>query len=66
MKETIPAASHTDPPTNLVLSRRKGETVYIGDDVMVEVKHCRDGQVALRFRAPRSVHIVRGELRKAA
>lgn len=64
--QTMPAAAKPEPPTNLVLSRRAGQTIHIGEDILMEVKHCRDGQVSLRFRAPRSVNIVRGELRKAA
>lgn len=43
----------------LVLSRKIGETVLIGDSVEVSVVEIRGGVVRLGFRAPQSVQIVR-------
>ncbi|MEW8015086.1 MAG: carbon storage regulator [Candidatus Sedimenticola endophacoides] len=48
--------------TMLVLHRRPGETVLIGDDVEVSVSGVRGNQVKLTFRAPREIPIVRTEL----
>ena len=45
----------------LVLSRREGEAIHIGDDVVVEVVHTGK-TVKLAIRAPRETSVVRGEL----
>ena len=47
----------------LVLTRRRGEVVKIGDDIKVVVTRIIDGSVRLAIDAPPSVHIVRGELK---
>lgn len=46
----------------LVLSRRIGERIQIGDDITVEVLQIDQGRVRLSFDAPRSVKIYRAEL----
>lgn len=46
----------------LVLSRRKGETVHIGDNITVTVLDIVRGQVRLGFSAPKEVTILREEL----
>ncbi|MEK6247532.1 MAG: carbon storage regulator [Planctomycetales bacterium] len=46
----------------LVLSRKPGESVKIGDDVTVYVSRISGNRVTLSFEAPRSTRIVRGEL----
>lgn len=46
----------------LVLGRKPGEYVMIGQDVMVKVIKSEDGDLRLAIDAPRSVNIVRGEL----
>lgn len=46
----------------LVLSRNKGESVVLGDDVTVTVVDVRGGKVRLSFDAPRSVSIHRKEV----
>jgi carbon storage regulator len=46
----------------LTLSRRKGEAVVIGADVVVTVVRSARGQVQLSIAAPRDVPILRGEL----
>ena len=46
----------------LVLSRKKGEQVVIGNEIVVEVLEIRDGRVKLGFTAPREVPIHRREV----
>ena len=46
----------------LVLSRKAGQRVRIGDDVEVTVVTVEGGKVRLGFVAPRDVTIVRTEL----
>lgn len=46
----------------LVLARRPGQTIRIGDDLEVVVVSVRGDQVRLGIRAPRHVAVLRGEL----
>ncbi len=46
----------------LVLTRRTGETICVGDDIQVEVLEVRPGVVRLGIRAPRQVRVLRAEL----
>jgi carbon storage regulator len=46
----------------LVLSRRDGESVEIGENIRVTVVGIEGGRVKIGFEAPREVEIVRGEL----
>ena len=48
----------------LVLSRRVGESIFIGDDIEVMVTDINRSQVRLGFRAPDDVVIIRKELRE--
>lgn len=48
----------------LVLHRKRGESVYIGPDVKLEVVDVRGGNVVLGFTAPPSVCIDREEIRR--
>jgi carbon storage regulator len=50
----------------LVLSRKSGELIHIGDEITVEVRRIAGNRVTLALRAPRDVRILRGELEKAA
>lgn len=50
----------------LVLSRKVGERIHIGDQIMVEVRRIAGNRVTLALKAPRDVRILRGELEKAA
>jgi len=50
----------------LVLSRKTGERIHIGDDVFVEVRRVSGNRVTLAIKAPRDVRILRGELMDAA
>ena len=49
----------------LVLSRKAGECVSIGDDVTLEVRKISGNRVTIAFRAPKDVRILRGELAHA-
>jgi carbon storage regulator len=46
----------------LVLSRRSGESVVVGDDVTVTILEVRGDVVRLGIDAPRSVKVHRAEL----
>lgn len=48
----------------LVLTRRIGEVLCIGDDVTVTVVSINRGQVRLAIQAPQSVSVDREEIRK--
>lgn len=50
----------------LVLSRKIGEKIHIGDNVTVEVRRISGNRVTLATYAPDHVRILRGELRDAA
>ena len=47
----------------LVLSRKTGERIHIGDDIIIEVRRVAGNRVSLAFEAPTDVRILRGELR---
>lgn len=46
----------------LVLSRKEQETIVIGSDVVLTVVRIDGGRVTIGIDAPKSVHILRGEL----
>ena len=46
----------------LILSRRVGETVMIGDDVAITVLRVKGNQVRLGVKAPKSVSVQREEI----
>jgi carbon storage regulator len=46
----------------LVLSRKVGEAIHIGDQITVIVSRIDGNRVRLALNAPRDVHIVRSEL----
>jgi carbon storage regulator len=48
----------------LVISRKKGESLLIGDDIEITVVKVDDGSVKLSISAPKSVTILRKELYK--
>ena len=48
----------------LVISRKKGESIRIGDDVEITVVKAEDGSVKLAIDAPRNIQILRKELLK--
>lgn len=46
----------------LILSRRVGETVVIGDDVLVTVLGVKGNQIRLGIKAPKDVAVHRQEI----
>lgn len=46
----------------LVISRKKGESLLIGDDIEITVAKIEDGTVKLSISAPRNITILRKEL----
>ncbi|MFU1923870.1 carbon storage regulator CsrA, partial [Klebsiella pneumoniae] len=46
----------------LILTRRPGETLHIGDDITVTVVENRGGQIRLGITAPDDVAIHRSEI----
>ena len=46
----------------LVLMRRLGESVRIGDDITVTVTSIRKGEVKIGFSVPREIKVLREEL----
>jgi carbon storage regulator len=46
----------------LVLSRKEGEKILIGDGVVLTINRIAGNRVAIGIEAPRSVRVVRGEL----
>ncbi len=46
----------------LILSRKAGEELMIGDDILVRVVKTSGGRVTLAFDAPKSVSIKRSEI----
>ncbi len=47
----------------LVLSRKEGERLVIGDNVVITVNRISGNRITLGIEAPRDVRIVRGELK---
>ena len=48
----------------LVLSRKNGEQLLIGDDIVLTINRISGNRVAIGIEAPRDVRIVRGELQR--
>jgi carbon storage regulator CsrA len=49
----------------LVLSRKLGEMIHIGENISVEVRRVAGNRVTLAIEAPREIRILRGELKVA-
>jgi carbon storage regulator len=47
----------------LVLTRRAGQTLRIGDDIELQVVRIEGDRVVLGIVAPRAVSVIRGEVR---
>ncbi len=47
----------------LVLSRKVGEKLYIGEDIVLTVTMVKGNRVKLGIEAPEHVRVVRGELK---
>jgi carbon storage regulator len=50
--------------TMLILSRKIGEEIILGDDIVIKVTETAKGSVKLGIEAPREMIILRGELRE--
>ncbi len=48
----------------LVLSRKEGEQLLIGDNIVLTINRISGNRVAIGIDAPRDVRIVRGELQR--
>jgi carbon storage regulator CsrA len=46
----------------LVLSRKQGQGISIGEDILIEVRQITRNRVSLSINAPKIVRILRGEL----
>ena len=46
----------------LVITRKKGESLLIGDDIEIKIVKVEDGSVKLAISAPRDVTILRKEV----
>ena len=46
----------------LTLTRRSGESIRIGEDILVVIKEVQGQQVKLSIQAPRKVRVLREEL----
>lgn len=49
----------------LVLSRKTGERIHIGNDITIEIRRVAGNRVTIALDAPRDVRILRGELEQA-
>lgn len=50
------------PHTMLIIGRREGEALHIGDDIEIMVLQIAGGQVRIGIRAPDTVRVTRAEL----
>lgn len=50
----------------LILQRKAGESVFIGEEIEISVLSVDAGRVRLAIQAPKSVSILRNELKSAA
>lgn len=46
----------------LVITRKKGESIFIGEDIEISISKIEDGSVKLAIKAPKEMTILRKEL----
>lgn len=46
----------------LIITRKKGESLMIGDDIEITISKIDDGSVKIGINAPKNISIVRKEL----
>jgi carbon storage regulator len=46
----------------LVLTRKNGESIKIGDDIEITIIHSKNDQVKIGIKAPKNIEILRQEL----
>jgi carbon storage regulator len=51
-----------DRQGNLVLSRRQGEKIRIGENIVIEITRVQGNVARVAIKAPRDVKIIRDEL----
>ncbi|WP_196592595.1 carbon storage regulator CsrA [Pectinatus sottacetonis] len=49
----------------LVLTRRPGQYITIGDDIVIHISDVQGGNVRIAIDAPRNIKIYRGEIYEA-
>ena len=49
----------------LIITRKKGESLMIGDDIEIIISKLEDGSVKLGIKAPKDITILRKELYEA-
>ena len=47
----------------LVLSRKIGETIHIGPDIVIQVRRVSGSRCTIAVEAPRDISVVRGEIK---
>jgi carbon storage regulator len=60
----LPGVSNQGEDYMLVITRKKGESILLGDDIEITVVKVDDGSVKLSISAPKNVTILRKELYK--
>jgi carbon storage regulator len=48
----------------LVITRKKGESILIGEDIEITIVKSEDGAVKLAINAPKNIRVLRKELYK--
>jgi len=46
----------------LILTRKQGQSIHIGNDIMISVTRIQNGQISLGIDAPRDVPVHRKEI----
>ncbi len=46
----------------LVLARKEGETIHIGDSIVIQLISCTRGRARIGISAPTEIPVMRGEL----
>lgn len=49
----------------LVLTRKKAETILIGDSIVIKVIACANGKAKIGIEAPMTTRVLRGEILEA-
>jgi carbon storage regulator CsrA len=58
----VVAAPIEEGDSMLILSRKPGEEIFVGSEIVVSVKHVKGTRVQIAIDAPAHVPILRGEL----
>lgn len=66
MEVTMTTTEVKVPNGKLVLRRKAGETITIGQDVVLTIEKVSGNRVSVSIQAPREMKVLRGELAPAA